>query len=200
MFYTYINGTNPDLTDDLVTNYILDNYYDVYTKYHNNEFQWHDKLDSYRDEIIKKAKEVPPDNEYVIALDISFGNYDFKNNGFSVKINDGTFIPFQSNKYRYMNYVGLYLKEFTKYNFIAMDKDTANVYISSHTSKGENVNRTVTLLIYFKIAQDWNTEEYANISNNNNKYYWVFGNIEKINVYDDNTEVGSLTIHHPEER
>jgi hypothetical protein len=194
--FSYFKGTRSELSDDLITSYIRDYYGDVYRQYSNNEFEWHDKIEQYREEFAEKAAAQNLDTAYVIAAGVEFGNYDFDKNGFPVNISAGTFFPLTSNERISLNRVGLFLLDFHKYNFFSMERNEANTFIRSRTESSGTVSRDVRLVIYFKLA-DFSSSDYLNISTSmdRSRYYPVVGIINRIEVYDNTKKIGDLIIN-----
>jgi hypothetical protein len=192
-FYSFLRGTNAELTDDLVTRYIRDYHNNIYRQHHNNEFEWHGKIEEYRKELSQKISAQSLDIAYAIVTNVEFNNYDFDKDGFPVNISEGTFFPLDSKERTYLNRIGLYLIDLSNYNFFAMERNDANMFIKNRTSNSGRVDRQVRLLIYFKLA-DFASADYLNISTlmDKNRYYPLAGIISRIEVYDDTKKIGGL--------
>lgn len=196
-FFAFFKGTNTEITNKVLTKYIQDTNYEVYKKYNKDEFEWNDKLETYKKELTEKIAAYNSKTNLTVVTGMEFANYDFENLGFPVSINPNIFFPIKSENYLYssMQKIALLLKDFSKFNFIYMDKDSANVFVKSRKSTNGNINRNITLLIHFNFM-DFTTTEYSNITATIDKddYYPVVAIIKTIDVYDNNTKIGELVI------
>jgi hypothetical protein len=192
--YSFLKGTSTDLTDNDIEGYIRDYHNDIYRQYRNNEFEWYDKLEQYRTELNSKMASQDLNMDYVIVTNIEFGDYNFTQSGFPVRISEGTFFPISDNNRRYLLQGALFLIDFYKYNFFAMERSNASAFIASRTNSGGMVNRQIRLMIYFKLA-NFTSREYINIQAETDKNYFpVAGNISRIEVYDNTIKISDLVM------
>lgn len=194
-FYIYLKGSEVEISELEELNYAKAEEYNVYSKYHNDEFEWEEQFSKLKENFKNKIKNADMTSEYAIITTAEFGDYDFKTEGFPVKIEDGTFFPIgkvgnYNNDYDsiFRKTVALSLDDFSSYNFFKMPKAEAKTFLQSKKSKYGTVDRNIKLLIKYKIA-DYNSAEYKKFANLalNNDYLPVVGIINSIEVYDKNT-------------
>jgi hypothetical protein len=171
--------------------------YESYQKYHKDEFEWNDKLSACKKSLIETVSTYNTNANYAIATGIEFDKYDFDKLGFSVIIKDGVFFPIKPNNWSNTSIkkIGLAVKDFSKFNFIAMDKDAAKEFLNSRKSSSGNVDRNITIVIHFTLMS-FSSKEYSSITVNMEKkyYYPVVAVVKTIEVYDKTTKIGELTI------
>jgi hypothetical protein len=195
LLYIYYKGTNTELTEVIVTNYIKDFFESDYRNYRQNEFEWPAILTKYRNILTSKINTANISAVYTFQTTANLGSYNFENEGFDVNINmeylfvtkrglsigDGTIYPDVASK-------GILLFINNNNNFIKMEKNKANAFINSRTKNG-NVDRKITLHISFSISDffpDTGIFLIAQMSNS------ISARITKIDVYDGNTKIGEL--------
>lgn len=209
--YAFLKGTNADLSDEYLP-YAQVMEYDVYQKYHNDPFDWEEKFAQCKKNFDEKVANINLDQEYAIMTTIEFGDYDFENQGYKVKIDDGTYFPMNSvfSKFGtysaypgddsyFVNKLGLKIQDLSKYNFIPMEKEAAKTFLQSRKSSYGNINKQITIMIKYKLA-DFNSKEYndfAALIANEGKIPLVGIIQDSIEVYDANKnyqKLGELTI------
>jgi len=197
LLHIYFKGTNIELTDEIVTNYIKDFYESDYNNYRQNEFEWPTILNKYRTELTSKINNTNIATVYTFQTETSLGNYNFEQGGFDVNINmeylfvtkrglsigGGTVYPDVASKG-----ILIFMNSISSNNFVKMERDKANAFITSRTRNG-NVNRNVTLHISFSISNFFPDTGIFLIAQSNNS---VSARIVKIDVYDGNTKIGEL--------
>lgn len=209
--YAFLKGTNADLSEEYLP-YAQVMEYEVWKKYHNDPFEWEEKFAQCKKNFDEKIANVNPNQEYVIMTSIEFDDYDFENQGYKVEINDGTYFPMDSvffkfgtynaypgdNSY-FVNKIGLKLQDLSKYNFIPMEKETAKTFLQSRKSSSGNINKKITIMVKYKLA-DFNSKEYndfAALIANEGRIPLVGIIQDPIEVYDANKnyqKIGELTI------
>jgi hypothetical protein len=200
----FYKGTNTELTEEIVTNYIRDFSESDYN-YRQNEFEWPAVLERHRTELASRINNANLSAEYTFQTGSSLGNYNFDLGGFDVGFNieylflrkRGLSIG-EGSGYTELNSkaILIFLSNPNNYNFLSMDRDRANALINSRTRDG-NVNRNITLHISFNISNffpDTGIFLIAQMSNS------VSARITKIDVYDGDTKIGELTPKTPVSR
>lgn len=197
--YAFLQGTKETISNDLATQYMIITDYKNYQKYRKDEFEWNDKLSACKKNLIDAVSTYDINTNYVIATGIEFDKYDFDKLGFSVILNDGIFFPLKPDNWAYttddIKRIGLAVKDFSKYNFIAMDQDVAREFLNSRKSSSGNINRNITIVIHFTLMS-FTDNEYSSITVNMDKksYYPVVAVVKNIEAYDKTTKIGELTI------
>jgi hypothetical protein len=135
---------------------------------------------------------------YTFQTGANFGNYNFEHGGFDVGVNiEYLFVRNlglsvgQGSTYTELNSkaILIFLNNPNNYNFLRMDRDTANAFITSRTRDG-NVNRNVTLYISFSISNFFPDTGIFLIAQMNNS---ISARITRIEVYDGQNKIGELT-------
>ena len=144
MFYIYMKGTNTDLSNQIITNFIRDYHPSIYRSSHSNEFEWHDILDNHRVVISSKTTAIDLTSEYFLITGIELGNYDFDLEGFTVIINEGTYIPFYGAEQpgslsSYSKPIALFLSYFNEYNLLKMSRNDGNAFLRARTRNNNTV-------------------------------------------------------------
>lgn len=195
--YAFLQGTGQTISDSLATQYMIINDYKNYQKYHKDEFEWDDKLSACKKNLIDSVSSYNPNTNYFIATGIEFDKYDFDKLGFSVIIKDGQFFPLKPDNWfnTSIKNIGLGVKDFSNYNFIAMDKDVAKKFLNSRKTSSGNIDRKITIIIHFTLMS-FSNKEYSSITVNIDKniYFPLVAVVKTIEVFDKTTKIGELTI------
>lgn len=190
-FYIYLKGSNYSLTEDDYLNYAEYVETDVFKKYHNDEFEWEDQFAKIKENFDKKISDSGLNKEYTVATKIDFGKYDSEKGGYTVEIPDSTFFPMEQMNWRapfnsiIYKKIALKLDSLSSYNLIPMSKEDAKKLLDSRKSSSGNVDRSVMILVKYKLA-DFNSNEYKNFEKLalDNGYLPLVGIISEIEVYD----------------
>ena len=192
-YYIYLKGTKKKITENEYLNYAKVVESQIYKKYKNDEFEWEDQFTSLKQKFDKAIVEADLDSTYVVVTAVDFGNYDFTNEGFSVSIDKNTYFKLYGFSERYeaskdsvfRNHVAYKLIGFEKYNFFAMPKADAKIFLQGRKDSYGDVNREVTLQIFYKIAK-FDSKEYKTFADwaTTADYLPIVGTIEKIEVFD----------------
>jgi len=199
LFYSYMKGTNTELTNQFITNFVRDYHPDVYRDNFGNDFLWHDVLTKYRNEITTSITNINLTAEYFFNTGMDLGNYDFDKDGFSVRIAPNVFIPYNSteerpgNLFYYLPVSTLHFTNFSEYNLLKMSRDDGNAFLRSRTNNNVT-NRRVSLRVYFTI-NDFASSEYVNLIRllNPASNLIVLGTVYKVEVYDGTRLIGELS-------
>jgi hypothetical protein len=197
LLHIYFKGTNTELTDEVIANYIKDFNESDYN-YRQNEFEWSAILNRNRIELTSIINNANLSTVYTFQTGVSLGNYNFERGGFDVNINmeylfltkrglsigDGTTYPDVASKG-----ILIFINDINNYNFFRMERNEANAFINSRTKNG-NVDRNITLKVSFSISNFFPNTGIFLIAQTNNS---VSARITKIDVYNDNTKIGELT-------
>ena len=208
--YSFLKGTGADLTDEYLP-YAKVIEGPTYKKYHNDPFEWEEQFSKIKDNFNEKVQSANLDQVYIISTTIEFDDYDFDKQGYTVSIGEATYFPMSSvytvtdnaiepgrDSY-FGNRLGLKIQDFDKYNFIAMDKNTAKTFLQGRKNSYGNINKKIMILLKYKLAafdsNEYNT--FAAAIAQENKIPLV-GIVEgAIEVYDQNDnykKIGELTI------
>lgn len=171
---------------EFVVEYMHNYNIETYKKYRNDEFEFQAKKKEQLDQIISNIEQIKDLEEYYIVTGSRFGEYDFDDESFSFRpLEESTYFRLHKgniyacdkcNTDTEVNIFFNHTKEFTKFK---MPSEEANNLVKSRKSSSGNVNRDVTIKIYFTLA------EKINIEHSDYKYKAkVFGNINKIEVLD----------------
>ena len=196
LLHIYFKGTNAELTDEVVSNYIKDFYESDYNNYRQNEFEWPTIFNKHRNELASRINGANLATVYTFQTGASLGNYDFERGGFAINknmeylfvtkrglsIGDGTIYPDVASK-------GILIFVSNINGFLTMDRNDGNAFINSRTRNG-NVDRNVTLHISFSISNFSPNTGIFLIAQSNNS---VSARIIKIDVYDGPKKIGELT-------
>lgn len=206
--FIYLKGTETEISEEEYLNYAIAMQTSTYTKYINDEFEWHDQFQILKGKFDESIAAADFSSTYQIVTNVNFGDYDFDKEGFPIIIEAGSFFPLglATTKSRHLDSDSVFRKQiafkldsFEDYNFFAMPKDTARTFLQGRKNRYGEVNRALTLQINYKIAA-YDSPEYKNFEKIalNNNYLPVVGIIESIVVYDtsnknDIKELGKLT-------
>ncbi|MBQ7904649.1 MAG: DUF4852 domain-containing protein [Spirochaetaceae bacterium] len=205
-FYIYLKGSKTAITENEYLNYAKVMEYNVYKKYINDEFEWHDQFQTLKKNFDNAIANANFDATYTVVTNVDFGDYDFTKEGFPVSIGEGTFFPLgdvdpywsSSSGSIFRKAVALKLDGFEKYNFFAMPKDQAKTFLQGRKKSSGKVNRSITLQIKYKIAS-YDSAEYKSFADLalQNNYLPIVGLIEDIEIFDasnskDVKKIGSL--------
>ena len=193
-FFIYLNGSKTKITEDDYLIYAKGFEEENYNKYRNDEFEWHEQFQIMKKNFDKKIQEADLSSTYTIVTSVDFGDYDFTNEGFPVSISADTFFPLGKNSSYWVRsnsgtvfskQTALKLNDFHKYNFFKYAKNDAKTFLQTRKNSYGNVDRSVTLMISYKVAS-YDSAEYKNFEKIalSNDYLPVVGNIENIEVYD----------------
>jgi len=198
LLYVYYKGTNTELSDSIVANYIHDYYESDYTNNRQNEFRWSAVLNKYRNHLASRINAVDLSTTYSFRTEASFATYNFDLGGFDVgnnieylfvdrrglTINAGRTDTGLSSKG-----ILIFMNNISGYNFLRMDRNEANALVDSRTRNG-NVNRNITLHIFFNIVNFFPNTGIFLIAQMNNS---ISASILKIDVYDGTKKIGELS-------
>lgn len=196
LLHIFFKGTNTELTDEVVTNYMKGFYESDYNNFCQNEFEWPNALNRHRTELAIRISNANLETVYNFQTDATFGSYNFDRGGFDVNrnmeylfltkrglsIGDGTAYPDVASK-------GILIFINSINNFFKMEKFEANAFVNSRTRNG-NVDRNITLLISFNIGNFFPDTGMFFIAQMNNS---ISARITKIEVYDGPNKIGELT-------
>lgn len=192
----YLQQAGTQISDDIVTKYAKDYKNDLFIKYGNDEFDWHDQLVKIKEELLNVIHSVNVSGDYFLSFLVNIDEYDFANNGFPVTIHDYTSIPFYSKDDGFdssLPGVRIFFKDFPKYNFLPINSDVANKLIKSKKNGKGNIDRSLTLRIHFTVlpmkSDDYNS---AIRYNSENEGPLLVGTIKKIDVFNNEIKVGEL--------
>ena len=204
--YLYLKGSKTSLTEEDYLNYAKAIEYNVYKKYINDEFEWHDQFQILKKNFDTAIANADLDATYTVVTNVEFGDFDFTKEGFPVSIGAGTFFPLgttdtyweSSRGSMFKKEAALKLDSFEQYNFFAMPKDQAKTFLQGRKYSSGSVNRRITLQITYKIASYDSTEykSFAELALAND-YLPIVGLIESIEVFDtanskDIKKIGTL--------
>ncbi len=207
--YAFFKGTGTDLTDEyLPYAKVIEN--SIYTKYHNDPFEWEEQFAKIKGNFNKKVQDVDFNQEYRMSTTVEFGDYDFENQGYKVSIEKETFFPMSSVYYvtggenpgsdsYFRNDFGLKIQDLDKYNFIAMDKNAAKTFLQGRKNRYGDINKQLVISFKYKLA-DFNSKEYnkfaATIAQDNRipLVGIVQGAIEVFDKENNYKKIGELTI------
>lgn len=197
--YLLIAGTNRTLTDKELDWLIIKNHRDIWLKYRNDEFEWHDRRTQLVNEInktIDSYRRKQADTYYTI-LATKFGEYDFDREGFKVDVTDTTIASVRQtaarNEYTspvYCDtlpyYIQVMFKDFGLYSLWKMPKDEAREFLAKRRSRSGDINRDIRLVIQYTVEQ-FDSDIYNDIKSMymfDSDTELVVGNITKITVFD----------------
>jgi ABC-type glycerol-3-phosphate transport system substrate-binding protein len=202
LFYSYFRGTNRELTNEIITNFIRDYSPAEYRNNHQNEFAWRDIINRSRTQISSRIANVNLSTEYYFDMTINLPNYDFDREGFPVRISDSylcfnrdgfSFGPPTVNIFSdvgpYSRHIILFLGNISSYDIYKLNSVAANAFLRSRTRNG-NVDRRVTLRVYFEINNFSPNTAGILIAQTN---FTVAGQITRIEVYDGQNRIGELS-------
>jgi len=179
-------NTVPD--DSETAAYVHDYYRSVYDQSKDNEFEWHDKLEQYRNELTKARDSVDLATEYRIMAGVKFGEYDFERGGFPLELKPGQYYRLQPEKTdwtRKMKEVDIMLSNTGEVNFFKIDKDKAKELVSRVNALKDdlgNVTREVRVVFHYK-AVDSSDNAYQLIrSRYTTENYLIVGKIDRVEI------------------
>lgn len=208
--YSFFKGTNTELSDEYLP-YAMVVEGPVYKKYHNDPFEWEEQFSKLKKDFDAKVQTANLEQEYVLSTTIEFGDYDFDAQGYKVSISEGTYFPMDSVYYSSMDSVspssdsyfrngfGLKIQDLNKYNFIAMDKNSAKAFLQGRKKYNGNIYKKITILLKYKLAA-FDSKEYntfaASIAQENKipLVGIIQGSIEVYDQEDNYKKIGELTI------
>lgn len=174
--------------DNETAAYIHDYCRSVYDQSKDNEFEWHDKLEQYRNELIKARDSVNLAGEYRIIVGVKFGDYDFEKGGFPLDLKPGQYYRLQPEKTdwtRKSKEVDIMLSNADELNFFKIDKEKAKELVSRVNSQKDdsgNVTREVRVVFHYK-AVDASDDAYQLIrSRYTPENYLVVGKIDRVEI------------------
>lgn len=200
-FFIYLKGSQYQLSETDYEEYAMTCESKIYKKYRNDEFEWEDQLEQLKTNFNQKIANSSLDTEYRLVTSIEFGKYDSTRGGYIVELSDGIYFPLDSMEksisdsvliYYSKNYESLFFKKIalkldslSDYSFIPMEKDTAKDFLQGRKDSRGNVNRTVTIVIRYKLAS-FDSQEYNNFKDLalSNGFLPLVGIISDIEVYD----------------
>ena len=198
LLYIFYRGTNTELTDQIVTNYIRDFYESDFRNFRQNEFEWPVIFDRHRSQLASRIIGADVSRQFYFETRANLGNYNFELGGFDVRTNieylfvdrrglsvaQGTVHPEANSRA-----ILIFLHNVSNLNFFQIGRDEANAFITSRT-RGGNVDRNVTLRIHFSIHNFFPDTGIFLIAQMNNS---ISARILRIDVYDGQNKIGELT-------
>lgn len=194
---SYVSGTNREIDDEILEMYIRINNYESYKQNREDEFKWSEMLYEIRKEVEEKLEQAKKENDYVIMTRGALNEYDFNNKGFPILLSQYILfqLPLYNGETLIRNQIALYLINDPFNNFLQIDKDNARRLINSRKDSDGDIDRYISLHIYYSIL-DYNSEEYSLINddvNADNIYTCVVAaKITKIEAYDNEVFLGEL--------
>lgn len=161
---------------------------DLYTKTKEDEFEYHNALQTSKKEIEKKIQLLDFNTSYSISTTLNLDNYDFEYNGF--KITNET-LSFKLVKAKTSTWgapndypaISIVFPNYDKFRFISVYPQYANSFVKRRKDKYGNVDREVYARINFKILNVDDSERHANDRYSDNL---LTGKIESIELYEFN--------------
>lgn len=190
-FYIYLKGTNYKVTEDDYLSYAKYVEESVYNKYIDDEFEWEDQFAQLKKNFDEKIKNAVFDAEYTVATKVEFGKYDSEKGGYVVDLPDSTFFPL-SGMSRWAPYGSMFYKtmalkldSLSSYKMIPMEKEEAKNFLQGRKDRYGDVNRSVMIVIKYKLAA-FDSKEYMAFKKTalDNGYLPLVGIISEIEVYD----------------
>ena len=196
-FLGYLKGSNTELSDKLIGEYVNDYDGRFYQRNRNNEFEWPGIAQRFREDLRQAVLNHDMNSEYGVAYSVDFGLYDFNRGGFPIEIRRGTTMSLNSRgSESKLSPIAIYLTDLEKYNFFPIDKESANELIKSRIDESGEVNRRLTILIYFKM-DSFVGQAYTSFVNRLGKgFFHVMGTIVSIEAYNGETKIGDLMAAH----
>lgn len=140
--------------EDVVENYIRAYRNDVWSKYHNDEFEYEEKRQETISILKEKVKNVDLSEPLKIQTRAKFGDYNFKEKAYEFHpIKPGTYFKYRK-KFNagfasfYTKNMELFIDNPQVIDGIAMDKKTAKEFLNSRKNSNGYIDRSVYLRLY----------------------------------------------------
>ena len=199
---TYYATSGDTIDEKIYVRYARDYHYEIYKKYREDEFEWHNRLSEIKDELNGHIKRYDINSiNYWDTLTTELGRYDFKAKGFSYKsLSPTTYISYRSPRgySSDMKSVRLFFENSGDFNFLPYPEDTAKKFVQDRKDKYGDIDREVFTIVHFTLLPVKSKESQAvlNAVGANPYYYNLVARINKIEVYEDKErimEMGLLT-------
>jgi len=192
-FLGYLKGANTELSDKLIEEYVSDYDWRFYQRNRNNEFEWPGIAEQFRENLRQAVLDHDVNSEYGVAYSVEFGLYDFSRGGFPVEIRRGTTMSLNSRgSDSKLSPIAIYLADLEKYKFFPIDREAANELIKSRIDDSGEVNRRLTILIYFRMDSFFGQAYTSFVNRLGRGFYHVMGTIVNIEAYNGETKIGDL--------
>jgi hypothetical protein len=196
-FYAYFNKTKTTPKDNNIEAFIARMYENEYREHwRSNEFEKRRLIQKAEPQIKDGIAKFNSGTLFMVGGRYQLGDYDFKKEGFPMD----SYPPYISANFgRASTGLGrdalvLVLSNVSNFNFLKMDPEKAEAFLSSHTDSSGMPDRDIILIFVFKVGEN-NDKRFTDYTNQSlDRHQFINGVIQRVEVWAeiDDVKIGEL--------
>ena len=197
-FLYYLKSGNLKLTDDEYLAYCKDFKTDIYNKYQDDEFEWHDQFINIKKDLDDQIANYDASrNSFKIVTNTEFDKYDFSKNGFPCKpLKLTTYFHFSPTHYESKE-IKLFFINTDDFNFFPYSQGDAKAFTERRKDRYGTIDRSVVVAIHVNLVPT-NSVEYNKLVNkisvDPSESYILVGKINTIEVFENDSSLNAMGI------